>query len=292
MLKAAIDIGTNTSHLIIASISKGKIEHILYRKRYYTYIAHDGIGCISPSAEGRLLEAIKNFKYQITQYKVTQVKAVGTEALRQAENGAEILNKIADRYSIDVEIISGNREAELIHAGASMAISMYNNNYLIVDIGGGSVEFIYALGGEIEWLHSLPIGIARLYKTFHNAEPIRIDMIKALEDHLQEQCNHIFSRISEDYQLIGSAGTFETLVQTDLVSTTHTELDKISFEKIYGELIGQDEKKRAKHPSIRVERAKYIIVALLLIKYLFSATGQEKIIVSKYALKEGLLVAQ
>ena len=135
MIRAAIDIGTNTSHIIIAALHQGRIKEIIYRKRFYTYIAMDGIEHISQAAQDRLYDALGHFKEVIDEHKVEIVRAVGTEALRSANNGAGILDHISTNYDIDIEIVSGEREAQLIFQGVSQVVDLNHNSSIIIDIG-------------------------------------------------------------------------------------------------------------------------------------------------------------
>ncbi len=289
-IKAAIDIGTNTSHIIIAEIEDGKINSIIYRKKYFTFIAKEGIERISVAAQERLYRAISHFQSEIRSYNCSAVRAVGTEALRLAANGKDILQTISNEYGLDIEIISGEREAELIFKGVKQAFDLTVGKFLIIDIGGGSVEFIECDHGELNSVESIPIGIARLYKTYHKSEPIPDIHVAQIRQHLRQNCEHIFSRLDGKITFIGSAGTFEALIQSTGFTNQKAVLNYKDFNQIYSEWIMLDLAQREQHIAIPVERAMYINVAIILIKFLFDESKVKEIIVSPYALKEGLII--
>lgn len=289
MIRAAIDIGTNTSHIIIAALHQGRIKEIIYRKRFYTYIAMDGIEHISQAAQDRLYDALGHFKEVIDEHKVEIVRAVGTEALRSANNGAGILDHISTNYDIDIEIVSGEREAQLIFQGVSQVVDLNHNSSIIIDIGGGSVEFIQVIDGKVAQLVSIPIGIARLYKQFHLSEPISSDQIVSIYTHLKANTETLFNSLPVATRVIGSAGTFEVLVKPDSNSKTGS-INRQKFNQFYEHVVSLDLEQRKDSDHIPVERAQYIVAALVLVKFLFETLDCAEIVVSPYALKEGLIV--
>ena len=150
----------------------------------------DGIEHISQAAQDRLYDALGHFREVIDEHEVETVRAVGTEALRTATNGAGILDYISTNYDIDIEIVSGEREAQLIFQGVSQVVDLDHNSSIIIDIGGGSVEFIQVIDGKVTQLVSIPIGIARLYDQFHQSEPISPDQIARIYAHLKLILRH------------------------------------------------------------------------------------------------------
>ena len=138
---AVIDLGTNTAHLLIAQKNDKSFE-VLFKKRHYVFLAEQGIERITSEAADRLFEALDDFHQKIEECDSGHVIITGTEAFRMAENGFEILDKITAEYGWQVQIISGDREAELIYKGVKSIIDIRIGNYVMMDIGGGSVEFI------------------------------------------------------------------------------------------------------------------------------------------------------
>src|SRR6478735_3758498 len=151
---AIIDMGTNTFHLLIADSEAGR-SRIIYQDRLVTKIGMGGIneGVITEAGIDRAITALKTFKEIIDQNQVDQISAFGTSAIRNAKNGPEIIRQIKD-LGIDARIISGDEEAQLIYYGVRSAMNPGMDKSLIMDIGGGSVEFIIADQKEIFWKQS------------------------------------------------------------------------------------------------------------------------------------------
>ena len=130
--KAVIDIGTNTVHLLIAAVKDINKLRILYKERHYTYLGENGLDLIGIEPTERLYKALEKYEKHIRKYHVTRVKVLATDALRSAKNGIEIQNKIIARYGWYPEIISGEKEAELITKGVEISLDTHISDYLII----------------------------------------------------------------------------------------------------------------------------------------------------------------
>src|SRR5687767_14440041 len=164
---AIIDLGTNTFHLLIAEYDNGRYK-ISHRERTAVKIGLGGInqGIIQEKGIERAIQALKTFKASIDQHSISKIFAFGTSALRNAHNANEVVEKIMLTTNIDVKIILGDKEAEFIYKGVRSAMELGNVPSLIVDIGGGSVEFIIANREEVFWKKSVEIGAQRLLEKF------------------------------------------------------------------------------------------------------------------------------
>jgi exopolyphosphatase / guanosine-5'-triphosphate,3'-diphosphate pyrophosphatase len=293
MKKAVIDIGTNTAHLIIAELDDSGTLSNIYNQRHYVYLAEQGIELICPNAIDRLFKALDDFKKSINVYLITSITVVATEAMRKAKNGQEILSKIKSHYHWTPNLITGLNEAQYIYQGVAAAVDLSQGQYLIVDIGGGSVEFILVMDGNIQQIKSVPIGIANLYNQFHRSEPISIVDVQSIEEHLMRQLNFLDPIKNSAINLIGSAGTFE-IFSDKLMEQNSVTVDFITrdrFYSIFDLILPCNLQERNSLPFLPIERAKYIVVALLLIDHLIKRFNLKHIIVSKYALKEGILLS-
>ncbi len=213
MKTALLDLGTNTFHLLIVAhdLHGGFKEEL--RIREFVKLAADGIEEISESSRIKGLAAIAAFKTAIDQHKVTNVKAVGTAALRTASNGVQFLEEIYQQTGISVEIIDGKKEAELIYRGVRKIWHPGDLPALIMDIGGGSVEFIIADHAKILWSKSWPIGVAVLREIFHQEDPMSSQERETLESFLKETLSKLRAELGrwKPNTLIGAAGTFDVL---------------------------------------------------------------------------------
>ena len=142
---AIIDLGTNTFHLLVAEQQLDNSFKELYRKRYFVKLAEEGIETIGQASLQRGLVALQHFRQVIDELQVKKVKAIGTAALRTATNGPAFVQQVKEDFAISIELITGSQEAAYIHQGVAMAVPFQEENYLLMDIGGGSVEFIICL---------------------------------------------------------------------------------------------------------------------------------------------------
>lgn len=291
---AVIDMGTNTFHLLIAG-RKSKDEFIeIYRERIYVKIGQDGMTVFSKAAMKRAIEAMRKF-HQVTQlFETIDVRAFATAAFRTAENADVLIRRILREFQFEVEIISGDEEARLIYEGVKLSGALRNEKNLIMDIGGGSVEFVIGNARQVDWSISLPIGAAVLKRTFHRNEPIsKIDSC-GLRVHLKKILEPLAAQLQAQNftTLIGSSGTFDVIA--DGVPIREQVKDclliyKKDFFEFSNEIIDLDLEARVDHPAIPENRADLIVVALILIQEVIALQPAiQYICVSPFALKEGM----
>ena len=297
---AIIDLGTNTFHLLIAEGGKNGYN-IIYRDRLAVKIGMGGInnGIITEAAVHRALLSMQSFKNAIDQHKVTGTYAFGTSALRNARNGQEVANKIKEITGIEVNIISGEQEAHYIYLGVRAALGLGHDLNLVIDIGGGSVEFILADHDNVFWKQSFEIGAQRLLEKYQKHDPILPEEIQSLENHFETSLQPLFAMLKKHQPeiLVGSSGTFDTL--SDIFCITHdihkspddseTPLSIEGFYEIHNDLIHKNREARMQIPGMIEMRVDMIVVACCLIKFLLKKHSFKRIRVSTYSLKEGVL---
>lgn len=297
---AIIDMGTNTFHLLLAEADE-KGYHITHRDRLAVKIGMGGIneGLITEEGIHRALLAMQSFKNIIDQSGTRKIYAFGTSALRNAKNSNEVAARIQSLTGIAINIISGDREAELIYCGVKSALHLEKERSLIIDIGGGSVEFIIGDNDHIFWKESLEIGAQRLLEEFHKNDPITAAEIAALDHHFEKKLLPVFKALEKypAHIMVGSSGTFDTLsdifcARHDIhksVEETETPLTLAGFYEIFEELLKKDRAERMLIPGMIEMRVDMIVVACCLIRYLLRHHSFERIRVSTYSLKEGVL---
>lgn len=291
---AVIDLGTNTFHLLIAEISKDKTFKELFRHRQFIKLAEDGIEKIGVAPFERGINALQFFCEKLKEYEITTVKAIGTAALRTASNGAEFIKTAYEKSGIRIELISGDREAELIHKGVELALPVSSKNRLIMDIGGGSVEFIIADDKGIHWAQSFPIGVAVLFKQFHQNNPISQAEIDATISFLSAKLSPLVAAIQKYpvHSLVGASGTFDVLENILVAEKPHpayATIDKAAFFPLYQQFLQTTVEERLAMEGVPASRADMIIVALILIDYVLKLDQIPQIEVSAYAMKEGMI---
>lgn len=297
---AIIDLGTNTFHLFIVEIDGTKIN-TLYKEKIAVKIGKNGIskGKIATDAKKRAIHTLKIFRTVIDLFEVHHVKGVATSAIRSAKNGQELIDEIKEKTAIEIETISGTKEAELIYRGVQAAMDVPESPQLVVDIGGGSVEFIIGTRHEILWRQSFEIGAQRLLDKFHQVDPIPEASMHALDKFLKKNLCELLEAIEKHQPtgLIGCSGTFDTLIevylkkqrqQRDLESKIQV-LPVSHFELIHQDFITKSREERLEIPGMVTMRADMIVVASCLIKFVLNHLNTETITACSYALKEGLL---
>jgi exopolyphosphatase/guanosine-5'-triphosphate,3'-diphosphate pyrophosphatase len=299
---ALIDMGTNTFHLLITEIKNGGELQDLVRLKEPVKLGEGGIshGEIAPAAYARAIVTLKNFKSLIDQHQVEEVKAMATSAVRNAVNGQDLIRDIANETGIAVETINGDLEAELIYFGVKSALEIGYEKCLIMDIGGGSVEFIICDDHQIFWKQSFEIGAQRLLDKFFITDPLEEHAIEALKSYLQEQLEPLAEAAErcKPTVLIGSSGTFDTLCDIDSKRKgldrekdccPEADLALADFYEIYEDILRKKRAERLAIPGMLEMRVDMIVMAIILIDFVLENFAINKIRVSAYALKEGML---
>lgn len=297
---AVIDLGTNTFHLLLASINGDNFQ-TLYKEKIAVKIGQGGIneGYITEDARERAFAAMESFRGLIDQEGIKMVYATATSAIRNAKNGVAFTEEVFERTGIKIRIISGEQEADYIHYGVSKAVKFGKETSLIMDIGGGSIEFILCNEEQVFWKGSFEIGAQRLLDKFHYHDPIHKEEILNLEKYLATNLQRLDKAIKKynPTSLIGSSGTFDTLSD---IYTFENNIDRdpnqtelpLPLEKyfeIHEEIIHKDRAQRLAIPGMIELRVDMIVVASCLINFILKNYGILSLRVSTYALKEGLL---
>ena len=301
---ALIDMGTNTFHLLIVEMPTvpGAAPHLLLRTKAGVRLGEDGIskGEIAPAAYARALHTLAGFKEEMELHAVTQVRATATSAMRVSRNGPDLVRDILEHTGIQVEVIGGGREAELICAGVRQAVPLGTEPHLIMDVGGGSVEFIVADASTIFWKQSFEIGAQRLLDQFF-PDPSGIfpaAAVAAEQEFLGTVLGPLVAAVQQyrPVGLVGASGSFDSLadmqlgrLRTEAELPPCTELELSSFQESYRHLLAGNHEQRMALPGILPMRANMLVVAVVLIDFVLGITDIKRIQTSAYALKEGLL---
>lgn len=302
MKVAVIDLGTNTFNLLIVQFEESNFRTII-KEKISVKLGEGGIniGKIQKAAFDRGIAAIGVYMQLIKKHKAELVFAFATNAVRSASNGEEFKNVVDETYGISVQIIDGDEEARLIYKGVCLGVPLGDEKSLIMDIGGGSTEFIIANKKEIFWQKSYHLGAARLVEKFNHSEPILSSEIDSIKNYLKENCKELQLAMQKHQvkNLIGSSGSFETLA--DIVSYakhnksifetefTFIEINKNQLIEVINQLYQLDVEQRLKVKGMIPLRVDMIIVASLFIEFIIKQFNIEKVILSDYALKEGIL---
>lgn len=303
MSKVAImDIGTNNFLLLIAEKQENSSEPIiLHKSKAFAFIGKGGMyqKKIMPDAIERAVVYFKNFRQIIDSFDCTQVIAIATSAVRNASNKQEFIEKIKQVADIQIQVIDGDREASLIYSGVKSNLQIKEPS-LIMDIGGGSVEFIICNSENIFWKQSFEIGVQRLHDDFHQIDPIAPEKMIALDQYLEQALLPLFEAL-KTYPiktLIGSAGSFDTMV--DIYCTRHQitntlksekefEIPLESYREIQQEIVCKTYSERLQIGGMTADRAEMIAISASLITFIINRLDIKKVRVSTASLKEGIL---
>ena len=302
MKLAVLDLGTNTFHLLIAEVKKDCTWSKVLNERVTVKLGKGGIGnnIITKSSYTRGMKALERFSFEIKKHKIKKVFAFGTAALRNAQNGPDFVKEARRKYGITINLIDGIKEAEFICDGVRQAVKLDKERALIMDIGGGSVEFIIADQKKIFWKHSFKTGAALLQANFPMSDPLTISERRKIEGFLANEFVPLFHAVRKynPAKLVGAAGSFETFssmiaFRFDQKSNTNNKLEKqlnwTHVRKIYQELISSTTEERKKMKGLVKMRVDMIVMASVLLHVVSAKTGLKNLIVSSYSLKEGAL---
>jgi len=298
---AAIDIGTNSFHLIIVEISEDGKFKLLEKKKFLRLGSELGedLSFISEDEKTKAISVLKYFSILAQNHKAI-IRAVSTSAVREAKNKNEFIKAVFDQTGVKVETIEGTEEANLIFLGMKNALPINDKNVLGIDIGGGSTEFIYGINGVPVFAESVKIGAVRLSKKFFPDFVITESSIKSCSEHVEQQIisnNNIQTNIKLDFA-VGSSGTVDTIClikQFQNYADIKPRLngytfDKSEFDEIYSDVMDlKNPIERMSVPGIEAKRADIIPAGFIILKKVFELFNIKKMVLSEYALREGVV---
>jgi exopolyphosphatase/guanosine-5'-triphosphate,3'-diphosphate pyrophosphatase len=296
---AVIDLGTNTFNLLIADVDENLTYKILLNTKEGVKLGEGGINkkFITEAAFQRGIDAVGRHFERMNPYKVDRIVAFATSAIRDAANGKEFTDELKSRYSLMIQTISGDKEAELIYAGVKQTLSFRDKRFMILDIGGGSNEFIIANDEGILWKRSFKLGMARLIEKFNPSDPITSEEISYIEHYLTEELQDLFIHVTE-YQpeiFIGASGSFDSfvalLVSEGLLSPKNGKSIHAMPLEIYTilhqKIIQSTKLERDQMSGLEPVRRDMIVLASIFVNLVLKRTGLTTMYQSGYSLKEG-----
>jgi exopolyphosphatase/guanosine-5'-triphosphate,3'-diphosphate pyrophosphatase len=302
MRSAIIDLGTNTFNLLIADVDRKGIKEFIYKAKMPSKLGQDGINksILHQDAMDRGVKILKEYKKIIDKHMVDKIFAYATSAIRTAANGEIFVQCIKKETDIDVTIISGKEEASLIFKGVQQSVKEIKDSYLIVDIGGGSTEFVLVENNEITWLKSYPLGMARLLERFKPSEPITAIEIAKIEQFLEFELKDMIAVMKDKKleTLVGSSGSFDTILSMvshyfftpgTFKKNFCTEISREHFSHLYNSIIQTNLEERKEMPGMDLLRVDMMVLAMVFTHFIINKLGIFHLYQTKYALKEGIL---
>lgn len=294
MRVAVIDIGTYSTRITIAEV-KGETFEILHEEGHITALGR-GVKQtkkLAPEAIRETLEVIKRYKELCGRYKVEKCLVLGTEALRVATNRDEFVKEL-QKLGLELKIITPEEEGYYAYIGAYFAVKPQGKT-CVIDQGGGSTEYVFGEGLNVEEVISLPFGIVNLTERFIKHDPPTDEELKSLIEFLDGE----ISKVKRDVDtLVGLGGTITTLAALeydiypyDPAKVNGKVLTKEQIKKWFDKLSKMTVEERKKLPQIEDRRAEAIIPGIAIFWRTLEVFQKDKLVVSDWAVKQGAVIA-
>jgi exopolyphosphatase/guanosine-5'-triphosphate,3'-diphosphate pyrophosphatase len=291
---AAIDIGTNSCRLLIGERSGEESFDILTRELEITRLGEgvDQNKKLTKNAVERVFKALKKFRTIIDRYQVKKIRVIGTSALRDVDNSYLLTDRLQE-LNFKLEIISGKKEAELNYAGA---VSNLEEDFLLIDIGGGSTEFIWSEASEIKF-KSLDIGCVRMTEKFVSNPEAEFAVNSA--NRIRNYVGDLLAAeldFNKKFKILGVGGTITTLAAIklnlevyDSCRIENLKITKTELGKIICNLSKLNLNEREKIKGLQPQRADIIIAGLIILKSILDYVDSKLLSVSDHDLLHGLI---
>ncbi|HEX7094417.1 MAG TPA: Ppx/GppA phosphatase family protein [Acidimicrobiales bacterium] len=301
-VRAAIDIGTNSIHLVIARLGPGGGFDVITREKESVRLGHGAgdMDLLEPDAIERGIDTLRRFRRLADSFDA-DITAVATSAVREARNREELLWRARNEAGVEVEVISGVEEARLIHLGVLQAVPVFDRQHLVVDIGGGSTEFVVAKADDIHVARSVKLGAIRLTDRFFPDGVVRPRKVRECREYVDAFLAPVAHEIEPwgfDV-VVGSSGTINAIA-----TMVEHRRGRDAAHGVNNVVINRDELRdvvdavvRARTSAARsaiagldARRADIIVGGAVLLEQIFANLGITSMISSEYALREGVLL--
>lgn len=298
---AAIDVGTNTLRLLVAEAVDADQFTILHEEQTITRLGEGLMPSrrLQDAPSRRSLTVLRRFAETACRFKAMHVAAVATSAVREASNREEFVVAVLLESGLSLRVIDGSEEARLTLLGVRHGLRLGSSRVLVLDIGGGSTEFILAKGKAIEAIVSTGLGVVKLTEAHLNSDPPTPGELEAIEKVVADRVSRLRAELPdlERTALIGTAGTPTTLAAIDLGLTVYTparvdghRLSMARTSQLLHALATRPLAERSQIPLLEPGRADLIVAGTTLIVTVMAALGYDEFIVSDSGLREGILL--
>lgn len=300
---AAVDMGTNSFHLLIVEIQEDNSFLLLDRQREVIRLgSHKGedLSIISVGEMEKAIDILMNFK-SLADFYNAELHAVATSAVREAQNKNEFLERVLEKVGIKIKVINGREEALLIFKGIQNALPVSDKKVLCIDIGGGSTEILLAQNSEIIFAESVKIGAVRLAKMFFPDYKLKSRAIKDCKFYIKQM---LLENKNIDYSqtfdlAVGTSGTINAaaaLVHSKIAGKRIKPSNGLTFtyqefrETLSDILEAKTPAERIAIPGMEIKRADIIPAGLLILRRIMKNFNIKEITISEYALREGIVL--
>ncbi|MCF8463569.1 MAG: hypothetical protein K9G41_01905 [Flavobacteriales bacterium] len=302
MRVAVIDLGTNTFNLLIVDVLSSGEYRSVFNTKIAVKIGEGAMiaGKLLPKPMQRAKDALAEYLEIIREHNCEKTLAFATSGIRSTSNGADFVAEVKSEFGLQINVIDGLEEARLIYEGVDLAIPFGEEPMLIMDIGGGSTEFIIADKTGVLWMKSYRLGISRVLQMLEPSDPVTDADIQNLNKLFTEQLSELIQK-SQEFQvktLIGSSGSFDSFIEmiwakngsTQLASSViREEFNLDELKSLHNKLITCNYELRKTTPGLIEMRVDTIHLASYMVQWVLSQCKLERLLLSSYALKEGVL---
>jgi exopolyphosphatase / guanosine-5'-triphosphate,3'-diphosphate pyrophosphatase len=297
---AAIDIGTNSLHVIVCRIRPDLSFEVIDRERDMIRLGTGGLGGgqLPESSLSAAMQTLSKFRRLAESHGVDEIIAAATSAVREAENGADFIANVHRDLGIRVKVISGTEEARLIHTAAAYAVDIGRRAAVVIDIGGGSAEITLGTASRIHLGRSFKLGVIRLADQFVKSDPLSDGEERRLTRHILRETRGYLRQIRRRgfQRVIGTSGTIVSLggLATDAPhppeEVRNLRVSAKALHRLRRRLAGLTLDERLRLPGLDPRRADLIVPGAVLLDTLLAMLGAEELTLCDFALREGLVL--
>ena len=300
---AAIDIGSNSVRLLVAEALRGGTYRILDEEREPTRLGRSVSekGQLDDESMERTITALQTFKQIAAGYQATSLRTIATCAVREARNGPEFCRRVREQVGLEVEVISGDREARLAFSSVQNAFDLSGKNVIVADIGGGSTEVVFATGDLIESIFSTPLGAVRLTEQFALGEGAVVETFQRDIARMEEEIALCLKKrttrpLFAPHFLVGCGGTFTTLAELMMATKKEGDVPVAGYKVSHAEvrhlldrLLKMPLRSRRSMAGMTPDRADIILAGLSIIDSLMKRFRVNTLMIHTRGVRDGLV---
>ncbi|MDF3052867.1 MAG: exopolyphosphatase [Geminicoccaceae bacterium] len=297
---AAIDVGSNTIRLIVAEVQDDDSYRVLDEEREMVRLSEhlDRTGRLSDSAVERATAAIGKMKAIADGFKVSDIRAIATSAVRDAANGRAFTREVMRQHKLRIDVIAGDEEAGLAFRSAARHFDLEGRSTAVVDIGGGSVEVILSAGTAVDHVYSLPLGAVRVTERFVRSDPLRPKHWKAMKAEIDRSLRATIRQSAHRAEImVGSGGTFTALAHMSKWQREGRHGSVQGYVLTAAEVIHLLDRlreapleARRRMEGLSADRADIIVAGATVISRLVKRLGAKQIMVNERGIRDGVLL--
>jgi exopolyphosphatase/guanosine-5'-triphosphate,3'-diphosphate pyrophosphatase len=303
MRLAAIDIGTNSLHMIVVRVGPDLSFEVIDREKEMVRLGAGGLDGrkLTPEAVQAALQVLSKFKRLAESHQVDEIIASATSAVREAENGGEFIQACVERTGIRPKVISGTEEARLIHLAVAYGVGLPGETLVAVDIGGGSVEITRGLGSQMGTGQSFKLGVIRLTERFVKTDPLEPRDERRLVKHIDGELGKYLDQIAASGfdRVVGTSGTILSLGAVAMTergtpasgaSLRNRRVPAKALRRLRKQMTALDLERRLKIPGLDPRRGDLAVAGAVLIDTILRRLNADAITLCDLSLREGLVL--